>query len=271
MLEILADSARKRVESNRLRLPLGEIQARIRDSDKERVPFVFENALKRKHGGISFICELKRASPAKGLIDPVFPYVGIAKEYEEAGADAISVLTEPEYFMGDDRYLTEVKRVVGIPVLRKDFIVNRYQIFESRLLGADAVLLICALLDTPTLKSFLETCDELGLSAIVEAHSEQEIGSALEAGARIIGVNNRNLRTLEVDINKAICLRQFVPEHITYVAESGIQSREDVEALERAGADAVLIGETLMKSRDRKAMLAYLKGARAKNPEGDDE
>lgn len=261
ILDALAESARKRVEAAKERLPIDELKARIKESPVRREAFAFEKALKSR--GISFICELKKASPSKGEIAHVFPYREIAAEYEEAGADAISVLTEPKYFKGSDLYLKEVSGIVGIPVLRKDFIIDMYQIYESKLLGADAVLLICTLLDTQTIKNFIEICDELGISALVETHTEKEIASAIEAGARVIGVNNRNLKTFEVDTGNAIRLRKHVPGHILYVAESGITCREDIETLERHGADAVLIGETLMKSRDRKAILAYLKGQSA--------
>lgn len=223
-----------------------------------RGPFAFEKAL--KGSGISFICEVKKASPSKGIIAQDFPYTMIACEYAEAGANAISVLTEPGYFLGSDAYLREISRVVDIPVLRKDFIIDEYQLWQSKLIGADAVLLICALLDTETLAEYIGICDELGLSALVEAHTGEEIRSALEAGARVIGVNNRDLRTFEVDINNCIKLRELVPDGITYVAESGISTREDILLLEKAGVDAVLIGEGLMKSSDRKAMLSYLRG-----------
>lgn len=226
-----------------------------------REPFAFEKAL--RGNGISFICEVKRASPSKGVIAQDFPYARIAFEYAEAGADAISVLTEPEYFLGSDAYLCEISRTVDIPVLRKDFIIDEYQIWQSKLIGADAVLLICALLDTETLGRYIGICDELGLSALVEAHTGEEVRSALEAGARVIGVNNRDLRTFEVDINNCIRLRELVPDGITFVAESGIHNREDILMLEKAGVDAVLVGESLMRSSDRKAMLSYLKGKTA--------
>jgi len=260
ILETLAESARKRVEKAKLKMPPDVLKERIKEKANGRGPFAFEKALKSE--GISFICEVKKASPSKGEIAAVFPYKDIAREYEEAGARAISVLTEPEYFKGHDRYLEEISALVGIPVLRKDFIVDAYQIYEAKFLGADAVLLICSLLDTNTLVEYLELCDELGLSALVEAHTREEVARALEAGARVIGVNNRNLRTFEVDMKTCITLRELVPGHITYVAESGIQSREDIALLEKYGVDAVLVGETLMRSPDKKAMLAYLKGCR---------
>lgn len=266
-LEILAESARKRAENAKLRMSMDALKARLRERTVGREPFAFEKALKSE--GISFICEVKRASPSKGEIAPVFPYKTIAREYEKAGAHAVSVLTEPVYFKGSDGYLEEISARISIPVLRKDFIVDPYQLYESKLLGADAVLLICALLDTQTLKEYLKICDDLGLSALVEAHTREEVASALEAGARVIGVNNRNLRTFEVDIGTCITLRKLVPEPVVYVAESGIKSRENIIMLEKHGVDAVLIGEVLMRSLDKKAMLAYLKGDRdAYGPEG---
>ncbi len=225
------------------------------------VPFRFENAL--RGGDISFICEVKKASPSKGLIAEDFPYLEIAKEYEAAGASAVSVLTEPEYFQGSDRYLYEIRQAIGIPVLRKDFTIDEYQIYEARTLGADAVLLICALLDTQTLKRYIDICDSLGLSALVEAHTEEEIHSALQAGARVIGVNNRNLQTFEVDLNTGIRLRGLVPKDKIFVAESGISTARDIELLRQAKVNAALIGETLMRSKEKEAALNRLRGLEA--------
>jgi len=264
ILEKIAQSTRMRVESAKRKVPVDNLISQVFYKGKvkkfnKRENFAFERALRKE--GISFICEVKRASPSKGIIAQAFPYLEIAAQYEVAGANAISVLTEPEYFKGIDIYLEKISEFVSIPVLRKDFIVDEYQIYESKLIGADAVLLICALLDTNTLKKYIEICDELGLSAIVEAHTKEEIASAIDAGARIIGVNNRNLRTFEVDIRNCINLRKLVPENIIYVAESGIQTRDDILLLEEAGVDAVLIGETLMRSTDKKAMLSYLRGS----------
>ncbi|NLT13738.1 MAG: indole-3-glycerol phosphate synthase TrpC, partial [Clostridiales bacterium] len=219
----------------------------------------FETALKKP--GLSFICEIKKASPSSGIIAADFPYLDIARDYERAGADAISVLTEPVYFLGRSEYLKEIREHVSIPVLRKDFIIDDYQLYEARVIGADAVLLICTLLDTKLLRRYLHVCDELGLSALVEAHNETEIQSALSAGARIIGVNNRDLKTFEVDLGNCMCLRPLVPKDIIFVAESGIKTPEDIEILRNAGVDAVLIGETLMRSPDKKAVIKKLKGA----------
>lgn len=219
--------------------------------------FPFKKALKAPD--ISFICEVKKASPSKGLIAPDFPYLSIAKEYEEAGASAISVLTEPYYFLGSDEYLKEIAREVSIPVLRKDFTVDAYQIYEARILGASAVLLICALLEEERLKEYLAIARSLGLSALVEAHTEEEVETALRVGAGIIGVNNRNLKTFEVDINTSSRLRRMVPEEIVFVSESGIRTPQDVARLRQNKTDAVLIGETFMRSPDKKRQLEELR------------
>lgn len=218
--------------------------------------FPFEQALRQRD--INFICEVKKASPSKGIIAQEFPYVEIAKEYESAGAACISVLTETDYFLGSDTYLQEIHQAVNIPLLRKDFTVDDYQIYEAKCLGASAVLLICALLDTGTLHDYIAVCDTLGLSALVEAHDEKEIASALEAGARIIGVNNRNLKDFTVDIHNSERLRKLVPPDVLFVSESGIQTKEDVDVLRRANVNGILIGETLMRSKDKKAMLRKL-------------
>ena len=220
-------------------------------------PFSFEKALQTD--ALAFICEVKKGSPSKGLIAEEFPYVEIAKEYEQAGANAISVLTEPEFFLGANQYLTEIKKAVSIPVLRKDFIIGEYQIFESAYLGADAILLICALLETRQLCEYIKIADSLGISCLVEAHNREEINSATRAGARIIGVNNRNLRTFEVDIQNSIRLRKFVPQNIIFVSESGITSHQDVEALKEIRTDAVLIGEAIMRSKDKKKEIENLR------------
>ena len=221
-------------------------------------PFSFENALKTPD--ISFICEVKKASPSKGILSEHFPYKDIAREYESAGAAAISVLTEPYFFLGSDRYLKEIKQTTKLPVLRKDFTIDPYQIYEAKAIGADAVLLICAILDTGTLREYLEIAGQLGLSCLVEAHDEQEVYSALEAGARIIGINNRNLNTFQVDINTSVRLRNLVPKDRLFVSESGIKTPDDVAVLKRNGTNAVLIGETLMRSPDISSELKRLRG-----------
>lgn len=264
ILDKIADATRNRVKKAKLQVTMKDIMEDAYLASKLKnihnlQPFIFEKALKNKDG-ISFICEVKKASPSKGIISENFPYQDIALEYEKAGAAAISVLTEPEYFMGKDIYLSQICNVVNIPVLRKDFIIDEYQIYEARVMGAAAVLLICSLLDTYTLRRFLGVCNELGLSALVEAHTKEEIASAIEAGARVIGVNNRNLKTFEVDINNSIRLRSFVPSETIFVAESGIRTQEDIMALRTAGVDAVLIGETLMRSDDKRRQLNILRG-----------
>lgn len=221
--------------------------------------FPFEKALAKD--GISYICECKKASPSKGIIAEDFPYVQIAKDYEAAGASAISVLTEPVWFKGENRFLQEISENVNIPILRKDFTVCEYQIYEAKVIGASAVLLICALLDTETICKWIKICDSLGLSALVEAHTEEEVFSAVEAGARIIGVNNRNLKDFTVDITTCTRLRGLVPNNILFVGESGIKTNEDIEKLRSAGVNGVLIGETLMRSDNKRKMLEELNGS----------
>lgn len=264
ILETIANATRVRVAKAKQQLSLEELKERIGCNQGitaigQKEAFAFEKALRKDRGSISFICEVKKASPSKGVIAEKFRYMDIAKEYEEAGADAVSVLTEPEFFLGKDKYLTQISQRVQIPVLRKDFTVDEYQIYEARALGADAVLLICSLLETQCLRRYLAICDALGLSALVEAHNEEEIRSALSAGARIIGVNNRNLKTFEVDFNHCIKLRGLVPPDIIYVAESGIKSAEDIRMLIEEDVNAVLIGETLMRSDDKKEQLKQLR------------
>ena len=223
--------------------------------------FLFEKALQKE--GMSFICECKKASPSKGIIAKEFPYLSISKEYEEAKADAISVLTEPKWFLGDNKYLKEIAKSVSIPCLRKDFVVDEYMIYEAKMLNASAVLLICSILDDNQLKSYLKICDDLRISALFEAHDKEEVERAVNAGARIIGVNNRNLKDFTVDPTNCLRLRQFVPRDVLFVAESGIKERKDVEILEENGVDAILIGETLMKADNKKQMLDSLRGVNA--------
>lgn len=259
ILEQLAAYARTRVEQAKAVRPLADVKAAALAQPKGN--FAFEKALAQP--GVRFICECKRASPSKGLIAPVFPYLDIAKEYAAAGADAISVLTEPKWFLGSDEYLQQIAAAVPVPCLRKDFTVDEYMIYEAKLLGASAVLLICSLLDTETLHQYLGICDALGLSALVEAHDEQEIASAAAAGARVIGVNNRNLKNFTVDVANSLALRQKAPPGVLFVAESGITSPSDVSALRAAGVDAVLVGEALMRAPDKAAALAALRGVDA--------
>ena len=257
ILDQLADYARERVAVAKKKIPLEEIKGQALSLPKGN--FAFEKALKRSD--ISFICECKKASPSKGLISPEFPYLQIAKDYEAAGADCISVLTEPKWFLGRDEYLKEIASAVSIPCLRKDFTVDEYMIYEAKVLGASAVLLICSILSEEKLREYIELCDELGLSALVEALDEAEVSVALKTGARIIGVNNRNLKDFSVDTDNSIKLRGLIPENVLFVSESGVSSAEDVAKLREIGADAVLIGETLMRASDKKAKLTELKGA----------
>ena len=257
ILDTIAASAKERVAAAKEALPLAEQIARARELDSN-TGFPFEQALAKKR--MSFICEVKKASPSKGLIAPEFPYVQIAKEYEAAGADAISVLTEPVYFQGKNEYLTEIRQAVQIPLLRKDFTVDEYMIYEAKNIGADAVLLICTILSPMQLSEYAGIARELGLSALVEAHDEREVEMALAAGARIVGVNNRNLKDFTVDIHNSVRLRELVPENILFVSESGMKTRQDIARLEQNGTNAVLIGETLMRSADKKAALQELRG-----------
>ena len=256
ILDQLADYARQRVEEAKRQTPLAEIKQQALALPKG--DFRFEKALAKP--GLSFICECKKASPSKGLIAADFPYLQIAKEYEAAGADAISVLTEPKWFLGSDRYLEEIASAVSTPCLRKDFTVDDYMIYEAKLLGASAVLLLCAILDDAQLREYLALCDGLGLSALVEAHDEAEVDRALNAGARILGVNNRDLKNFTVDTENSRRLRARIPEDVLFVSESGVRTAEDVARLAAIGADAVLIGETLMRAPDKTAKLRELKG-----------
>lgn len=257
ILDEIAEKTRRRVEQAKKNIPAEKMRA-MAESMNPDTGFPFERALEKT--GISFICEVKKASPSKGVIAEEFDYRSIAAAYEQAGADAISVLTEPDYFMGDIRYLQEIHEEVKLPLLRKDFVIDDYMIYEAKAAGASVVLLICALLEENVLAQYIRLCDSLGLSALVEAHDEAEIQQAVRAGARIIGVNNRNLKDFTVDIRNGIRLREKVPEQILFVAESGITSREDIVELENGRVNAVLIGETLMRSPDKKEMLANLKG-----------
>lgn len=259
ILEQLADYARLRVQADREKVPLGELRRRCAEGAvPAREPFAFETALKTP--GLSFICEIKKASPSKGVISEDFPYLAIAKEYEAAGANCISCLTEPKWFLGSDRIFSEIRAAVDTPMIRKDFTVDEYQLYQAKRMGADAVLLICALLDEETLRRYLVLCDDLGLSALVEAHDEHELKTALSAGARIVGVNNRNLKDFSVDTGNSRRLRVLAPEGVLFVSESGVRSAEDVQALRESGVDAVLIGEALMRAADKKAMLNRFRG-----------
>lgn len=259
ILDDLAAATRARVERKKAQIPLETVkeQALNLAAKEGTFTFPFEKAVAKD--GISFICEVKKASPSKGIIAEDFPYLEIAREYEKAGADCISVLTETDYFKGEDRFLREINDAVQIPTIRKDFIIDEYMIYEAKLLGASCVLLIAALLDTETIRQYKAICDQLGLSALVEAHDEAEAASALEAGARMVGVNNRNLKDFTVDIHNSTRLRERVPRNVLFVAESGIKTAEDIAELVSAGVNGVLIGETLMRSPDKARMLDELR------------
>lgn len=256
ILDELAAYAQERSAAAQAIHPLAEVRSVALSLPKGN--FAFEKALKKDD--IAFICECKKASPSKGLIAPDFPYLQIAKDYAAAGADAISVLTEPKWFLGSDEYLQQIAAAVKIPCLRKDFTVDAYMIYTAKLLGASAVLLICSILSETQLNEYIARCDELGISALVEAHDEHEVSTALRAGARIVGVNNRNLKDFTVDTANSRRLRELIPRDIVFVSESGVRSTADVAALRQIGADAVLVGETLMRAPDKAAKLAELKG-----------
>lgn len=256
ILDEIAEYTRQRIADNKLRTSTDEIKKRAFSLPKG--DYGFEKALKKP--GISFICECKKASPSKGMIAEDFPYLDIGMEYEAAGADCISVLTEPKWFMGKDMYLKEIAERVSIPCLRKDFTIDEYMLYEAKLLGASAVLLICSILSVTQIKEYINICDELGLSALVEAHDETEVGAALSSGARIIGVNNRNLKDFTIDTENSRKQRDMIPENIIFVSESGVKSAEDIARLRDIGADAVLVGETLMRAKDKKAKLKELRG-----------
>ena len=256
ILNTIADYAKVRVSEAKAKISEDEIKTKALALPKG--DFRFEKALAKD--GISFICECKKASPSKGVIAEDFPHVQIAKDYEAAGADCISVLTEPKWFMGSDEYLREIAANVSIPIIRKDFVVDEYMIYEAKLIGASAVLLICSILDENQIKDYIGIADSLGLSCLVEAHDEEEIEKALRAGARIIGVNNRNLKDFTVDINNSVRLRKLVPSNVLFVSESGMKTRDDIKTLEENGTNAVLIGETFMRSDNKAAMLNELAG-----------
>lgn len=258
ILDAIAAHARQRVAADKANLPLEALRglcARNGTADGK----AFLDALKKP--GLRFICEIKKASPSKGVISEDFPYREIAKEYEAAGADCLSCLTEPKWFLGSDRIFQDIRRTVSTPMLRKDFTVDEYQLYQAKLLGANAVLLICAILDTRTIARYLDICGGLGLAALVEAHDEREIASAVSAGAEIIGVNNRNLKDFSVDFSNAARLRDRIPPDILYVAESGVTGPEDAASLRKIGADAALIGEAFMRSSDKRGLLHAMREA----------
>lgn len=255
ILDSLACYARERTNSAKALLPLKKIKEQALSLEKGN--FEFERALRAP--GMSFICECKKASPSKGIISPDYPYLQIACDYEKAGADCISVLTEPKWFLGSDEHLKIIAENVLIPCLRKDFTVDEYMIYQARQLGASAILLICSILDYESIKEYIKICDILGISALVEAHDEEEVKTALRAGARIIGVNNRNLKDFTVDKENGKKLGKLIPKDLIFVSESGVNSAEDVKALYDIGASAVLVGEALMRAENKAKKLCELK------------
>lgn len=257
ILDDLVKAAEEALKGDKAAISPEQMEA-LAETSPYKPDFPFEKALSKD--GISFICEVKRASPSKGMISPFFPYLDIAREYERIGASAISCLTERKYFLGKPEYLRDIASIVSIPVLKKDFIIDEYQIYEARALGASAILLICAILTDEKMKHFMTLADSIGLSVLTEVHDEEEVRRALAAGARIIGVNNRNLKDFTVSLSNAVRLSSLVPEDVLFVAESGIRTRKDIETLERCGADAVLIGEAFMRAPDKEKMFDTLRG-----------
>lgn len=257
ILDEIVEKTRLRVKATKRECPLIELKLQVQELPL-MYDFPFERALQKD--SIAFILEVKKASPSKGEIVADFDYLNIAREYEQLQASAISVLTEPDFFKGSNAYLREIAKQVSLPVLRKDFIVDEYMIYEAKKLGASAVLLICKILSEKTLEAYIELAHSLGLSCLVEAHNHEEVTKAIAAGARVIGVNNRNLSDFSVDIKNSIRLRQDVPKNILFVSESGIRTREQVQDLEAHDVNAVLIGETLMRATDKKQMLDVLRG-----------
>lgn len=263
ILAEIAEKTKERIKEARRQMPLFEIRSNAEavtsfGTGRKNRP-TFREALAAP--GMSFICEIKKASPSKGVIAEEFPYLEIANEYEDAGASAISCLTEPYYFQGSDQYLKQIASAVAVPVLKKDFTVDEYMIYQARVAGASAILLICAILDDAQLKSYMELASSLQLDVLTEAHTEKEVLRAIRAGADIIGVNNRDLKTFHVDLTTSISLRSLVPPEILFVSESGIRTAADIKLLYENGTNAVLVGETLMRSHDKKAVLKELKGS----------
>ena len=262
ILQQIADRTRARVAWEQDIMPADEMRGRAQaKAAREGEPtFPFERALATP--GMSFICECKKASPSKGLISPTYSPADIARDYQAAGAAAISCLTEPHWFQGSDDHLAAVAASVDIPVLRKDFVVDEYMVYQAKVTGAEAVLLICSILNDEELAHLVAVAHSVGLSALVEAYQPEEVPRAIAAGARVVGVNNRDLRTFQVDFGRSIDLRPLVGPDRVFVSESGVRTREDVARLEEAGVDAVLIGETLMRADDKRAMLDDLRGLR---------
>lgn len=256
VLDEIAAYAAKRVDADRGKIPAQEMKELALSLGKGEGKKFYEAVCAP---GMRFICEIKKASPSKGIIDPVFDYEGIARAYNEAGADAVSCLTEPKWFLGSDEIFGKVRKIVNAPMIRKDFVVDEYQIYQARVMGANCVLLICSLLDTATVSRYLEICEETGLAALVETHDAEEIRRAVSTGARMIGVNNRNLKDFSVDFSNASRLRDFIPDDRLYVAESGVGNPGDIRELAKAGADAVLVGEAMMRAEDKKDFLQRMR------------
>lgn len=261
ILDKICETTKERIEKEKQKISLVEVRKNaeiIKNIEKEKY-FNFEKAIGKKEK-INFICEIKKASPSKGIIAEDFDYIEIAKDYQKAGADAISCLTEPHYFLGEDEYLKAVRETVNIPVLRKDFIIDEYMIYKSKNIKADAILLIAAVLDKYKLKDYFDIANDLGLSSLFEIHNEEELEKVLNLNPRIIGVNNRDLKTFEVDINNSVRLRKLIPNNIIFVSESGIKCREDIKTLEENKTSAVLIGESLMTKKDKEKEIKKLRG-----------
>lgn len=258
ILQKLADATRQRISRDQLTVPQNEMEQLAREMPADQT-YPFAAALQKP--GISLICEVKKASPSKGVLREDFPYIEIAHTYAQAGADAISVLTEPDYFQGADRYLTEIRRAVSLPLLRKDFILSPYQIDQAKVLGADAILLICALLTPQQLSAYIQQAHALGLTALVETHTKDEVQMAINSGAKVIGINNRNLQDFSVSLETSLELLSRMPSHVVKVSESGIATPEDVRRLIQAGADAILIGESVVTAACPKDVIARMKGA----------
>lgn len=256
LLDSILESTRQRISKDKKNISLNQVRE-IAESKKDS-SFLFQKAISKK--GLNFICEVKKASPSKGVIVDEFSPKNIALEYQKAGADAISCLTEPDYFMGKDEYLRDIKECVNIPILRKDFIIDEYMIYQAKAIGADAILLISSILDKNKLKDYLFLANYLGLCVLVEVHNEAEIDNALFANANIIGVNNRDLKTFKVDIQTSLKLKKILPNSILFVSESGITTRKDILELEKINTNAVLIGEWLIRQRDKQKALQILKG-----------
>lgn len=258
ILDKLAEHAHARVANDQLGLPFEEMKTQA--LALPRGDFRFEKALKTAYqeNGVAIISEVKKASPSKGVISEAFPYLEIASHYQAVGCTCLSVLTEPKWFLGSDDIFRDIRKQCSLPIIRKDFTIHPYQIYQAKVMGADAVLLICALLDTATISSYLEICDSLGMTALVETHDQSELVSAQEAGARVIGVNNRNLKDFSVDLSNASELRKQLHKDVLFVAESGITTPQDGITLVKGGANALLIGEALMKCQSREGISQFI-------------